>query len=418
MRRFFKIFIPFALVISAAVVGYNAFSITYHKVDMSDPDKNVDNATLIVMAYPEAICRTTEASYSDILPLIGIGKKQLIRAGHACLAIAREGCSKIEYFDNGRYIAPEGFCRVRGENTDPELRVDIEAKWEGKNLTNVEEILDWFYHHPEKTHGDGTLYAGISEIANYEATKECVNIIQDKNIMEYGPFASGGTNCARFVTDAIYNGVLDKDRKEDIKNLYHFTPSGLSNIEASNSYDFYYMVDESGVHKSSKNLSLRQIDILFDGGEGYTDYNPAGHLTAPVDVKHEDSWQWLGGLGYGAWYDIEKTDNNELFKVSCYTSKGDLNYSAYYKVDPKTDHDVINDVISLAKDNNLKITYPATFKIITLDLNGKTVTLNKTQNIFPDRPVHNCTVDDIRQINSDSLVKAGNRDNSTELSLI
>ena len=340
--------------------------ITFTKVDTRTASRQENDAVLLVMAYPEAICRTTEAAYSDLLPYVGIGQKNLIRAGHACLAIVRKGSPVVEYFDNGRYIAPEGFCRVRGANTDPELKVDVKARWRGRRLANVKEILQWFYDHPEKTHGGGTLYAGIVDKANYEATMACINEIQDKDIIEYGPFADGATNCARFVTDAIYNGSLDPELKQNIEDLYKFTPSGLSNIEASNSRDYYYMVNEKGVQKSRKNLDMIQLEALFDGGEGYTDYSTSGTLCPPDNIQADSSWQWLGGLGYGAWFSVKPTADPSEFMVDCHNSKGELNWSATYRsAEP----------IELPSD--FKITYPANFEKMTLVVNDKKLTLNK-----------------------------------------
>lgn len=340
--------------------------ISYVKVDVSDPEKQVDNATLIVMAYPEVVCRTTEAFYSNLLPLVGIGKKQLIRAGHACLVVAREGEEKLEYFDNGRYITPVGYCRVRGENTDPELRVDVKARWNGKKLANIDEILQWFYDHPEKTHGGGTLYAGISEEANYQATMECINFLQDQNIMEYGPFAEGGTNCARFVTDAIYNGVVNPEIKEDIEDLYNFTPSGLSNIRASNSYDYYYVVDGKGVRTSDKSLNTIQLRALFDGGKGYSDYSPYGALCPPENITTGEDWQWLGGMGYGAWYVLEPTEEKGVYRGSCYTAKGEMNYSALYRSPEGMD-----------LGDSLEITYPSNYEMFTVESGNRRLTLEK-----------------------------------------
>lgn len=348
-----------------------ASCITHTKVDMSDPQKQVDNATLLVLAYPEAICRTTEAAYSNILPYIGIGQKQMIRAGHACLVIAKEGSEKLEYFDNGRYIAPEGFCRVRGENTDPELKIKVKAEWNGKKLANVEEILAWLHAHPEKTHGTGRLYAGVTENVNYEAAIECINIMQDQNIIEYGPFAENGTNCARFVTDVIYNGVLDEEIKSDVESLYYFTPSGLSNIGASNSYDYYYVADGKGVRKSDKSLNEIQLEALFDGGEGYEDYSTSGTLCPPENIKAGKDWQWLGGLGYGAWYCIESAAGEGLYKVSCYNAQGKLNYSALYSCGRSID-----------LTEKYKITYPSHFEVITLEINNEPVILKKVENLY------------------------------------
>ncbi len=347
--------------------------ITYTEIDREAAEYNTDDAVMLVMAYPEAICRTTEAAYSDLLPYIGIGKKQLIRAGHACLAIIKKGSDHIEYFDNGRYIAPEGFCRVRGENTDPELHVDIKAVWDGEKLKNVQDILQWFYNHPEKTHGGGPLYAGIIENANYASAMACINKIQDQDIIEYGPFAEGGTNCARFVTDAIYNGTIDPEAREEIKDLYSFTPSGLSNIDASNSHDFYYKVTDQGVIQSDVNLSWEQINALFDGGEGYQDYSTSGTLCPPEGIPSQEGWQWLGGLGYGAWFSLNASDDGRSYIAECHNASGQLAWNARFQTTDKESWQLL----ASHPVDSLKITYPANYEKITVLAGGEKVFLHR-----------------------------------------
>ena len=363
-----NILIGMASAIGIGSVTYQVMPpiITYTEIDASSEEMQENNASIIVMAFPEAICRTTEASYSALLPYVGIGQKEMIRAGHACLAIVRKGSEKIEYFDNGRYVAPEGFCRVRGENTDPELRVDVMAKWEDGKLANMEEILAWFYAHPEKTHGGGTLYAGVIDNANYQSAMECIRHIQDMDIIEYGPFAEGATNCARFVTDAIYNGALDPSVKSNIRDLYKFTPSGLSNIGASIKGDYYYRANASGVCLSDDNLDLIQLEALFDGGEGYTDYSTSGTLCPPDDVIAQDDWQWLGGLGYGLWFSVKPTGEPSEFMVECHNSKGKLNWA-----------DTFYSKSTVELSSSFQITYPSNYQKVTLLSDGKTITLER-----------------------------------------
>lgn len=329
---------------------------------------NTDNAVLIALAYPESIVRTTDSFYSKLLPWIGMGVPGRMKAGHACMVIAKEGSDTFEYYDFGRYITPLGLSRVRGANTDPELTIDVKAKWNGKQLLNLEELLRWLRAHPEKTHGTGNLYASVSEKVNYERVKEYISIMQKKELWPYGPFVSEGSNCSRFVTGAMYHGILDKEIHKKVKRLYWFTPSVLGNVDAANSYDKHIVVSEDSVLYASNNLKLEQYKILFDMGEGYSPYCPEGSLVPPSKMIVEEDWQWLGGIGSGVWYDIEPTRRKNLFFVSCYNHKGKKEYSALYKSHNK---------ITLPED--FEVSYPSNYKVVTVMVDSVPVRLKRVQ---------------------------------------
>ncbi|MGL4993717.1 MAG: DUF6695 family protein [Bacteroidales bacterium] len=331
----------------------------------------IDNATLIVMAYPEAIVRTTPSLYSDILPYLGMGVPGRIRAGHACMVIVKEGSSEFEYFDFGRYITPDGYSRVRGKESDPETKVDVVARWDGKQLLNVEELLQWLYNHPEKTHGSGDLYASVSEVVNYERVKEYIDEIQKRELLPYGPFVKNGSNCSRFVTGAMYHGILDEDVQDEIELTCSFTPSVLANVEAANTYDYYYVVNEESVSKLECSLLATQVDLLFDNGEGYAPYTSEGSIVSPKDVEAQDDWHWLGGIGSGAWYEVEETDKYNVFKVSQYNSQGKREFSSNFLANS-------DDLVEL--ESNFRVIYPAHFRTVTLKIGNDTIRLNRIKN--------------------------------------
>ncbi|MGL5015649.1 MAG: DUF6695 family protein [Bacteroidales bacterium] len=354
-------FVLFSLLLSIVGCSYES------GVVISEKSKT-DNATLIVMAYPEAIVRTTPSLYSEILPYLGMGVPGRIRAGHACMVIVKEGSSEFEYFDFGRYITPDGYSRVRGKDSDPETKVDVIAQWDGKHLLNVEELLQWLHDHPEKTHGSGDLYASVSEIVNYERVKEYIEEIQQRELLPYGPFVKNGSNCSRFVTGAMYHGILDEDVQQDIELTCTFTPSVLANVEAANTYDYYYVVDKDGVSKLDNSLFVTQMDLLFDGGEGYAPYSSEGSLTTPSDIKAEEEWHWLGGIGSGAWYEVEETDMHNVFNVSQYNSHGKREFSSNF---------VANTTDSVELENDFRVIYPAHFRTVTLKIGNDTIRLNR-----------------------------------------
>ncbi len=131
-----------------------------------DGSSRVDNGTLIVMAYPNLIVKSVGSFSSKLYPLIGIGSKDRTRAGHACMILVKDDSSTFEYIDNGRYISPEGFSRVRSADTDFETKVEVEAQWHDGKIANIEELLRWLYDHPEKTHGGNDLYASVFSLGS------------------------------------------------------------------------------------------------------------------------------------------------------------------------------------------------------------------------------------------------------------
>lgn len=343
--------------------------ISYQKVPDEFNANPEANATLVVMAFPETVCNTTEGGYSKLLPYIGIGSKGRVRAGHACIALVKNGGDKFEYFDNGRYTSPVGYCRVRGSNTDPELSMVVKPVWKGDSLANVPELLDWLFHNQDKTHSEGTLYASVCKDVSYENTKEYIRMLQDAGVIEYGPFAKDGTNCARFVTNAVYNAVIGKKAKKKIRSLNFFTPSGLANVRKANSYDFYYIADSAGVRTSDADLKSVQRGILFDRGKGHTPFSTAGTLEPPTSPKPTPGCQWLGGIGYGSWFDIvrNKANANRSYTITYYNGKGRRIFSGIFKADR-----------AAALREPLKISYPSNYQVVTvITADGDTVTLRK-----------------------------------------
>ncbi len=327
---------------------------------------SVDNATLIVLAYPEEVVRSTPSFYSNLLPYIGMGIPGRIRAGHACMVLVKEGSETFEYYDFGRYLTPENYSRARSAATDPETTIDVKAKWDGKNLTNLPELLQWLYDHPEKTRGWGDLYASMSEKVNYERIKEYVNKMQSMGIIKYGPFVEDGSNCARFVTDAMYHGILDEELHDKVRDEYLLTPSGLGNVAAANSETHHYVVCEDSIYRSDEDLDQLQRSIIFDFGEGYEEYTTQGGLTPPKNITPRKGWQWLAGIGSGAWFSIKATTNKHIYAIAHFNAKGQCEYNTLYE-----------SPVALDLNKKFKITYPSNFMHVTLAIEGKTVLLER-----------------------------------------
>ena len=78
-----------------------------------------------------------------LLPLVGLGTGNYIKAGHAALVLIENKTGKATYYDFGRYITPKGYGRVRGQNTDVELAIPFKAKIKNDQLKNLDQFLLW-----------------------------------------------------------------------------------------------------------------------------------------------------------------------------------------------------------------------------------------------------------------------------------
>ena len=73
---------------------------------------------LIAIAFPDTLVRYSENFIQEkIFPLVGLGKKGYIKAGHAALLLVENATGNIFYYDFGRYITPPKHGRVRNALT-------------------------------------------------------------------------------------------------------------------------------------------------------------------------------------------------------------------------------------------------------------------------------------------------------------
>ncbi len=92
---------------------------------------------IIVLAFPDTFVKMSTEFICKMLPLVGLGTREYIKAGHAALALIENETGKSRYFDFGRYVTPPGHGRVRGANTDAELIIPFEAEIDtDENLLN------------------------------------------------------------------------------------------------------------------------------------------------------------------------------------------------------------------------------------------------------------------------------------------
>ncbi len=299
---------------------------------------NNSTGIIITLAYPETVVRLAKEWYSPLLRFFGLGKKGYIRAGHAALVLIDKKTGALDYYDFGRYITPQTYGRVRSKRTDAELNFPLKAEISKTGmLKNSTAILKFLATNPSLTHGEGNMFASITNSVDYDLAKNYINTLQDKQLIRYGAFIKTATNCARFVTDTIIAAVHNDNIKTNLIKSNKFTPSTIGNVILASDIDQLFEVDVNGVVKSfsppKKWSNIKyNVSYFIDSLKQYTP-TTEGTLVAPIDnnlvLPHA---QWLGGIGSGAWFELYKTQKHDEYRVRR-ISPNRIDVDAIFKID-------------------------------------------------------------------------------------
>jgi hypothetical protein len=288
---------------------------------------------IIILSYPDTIVRPAywERS-SKIWPLIGIGGKHAVQAGHAALLLIKKEQSDINYFDFGRYITSYGNGRVRCKETDPDVLISIKTKFENGKLINLKEILLWIENHPEKTHGDGRLVASMHDEIDFKKANDFIHQLIDEKEIPYGAFIKPGTNCARFVTDTIIASSLNKKIGKQLKKSNLLTPSPIGNvIKGTTNNNIHIVHNQSFNHYNNRSIVKEYKASFFKKFVG--EPNLIGTELPNKKVFELENGTWLGGIGSGAWFKIEAQIKTETYRVSRYNPNGIKDFEANFVID-------------------------------------------------------------------------------------
>lgn len=287
---------------------------------------------IVILSYPDTIVRPAywEPS-SKIWPLLGIGSKHAVQAGHAALLLIKKGQPKIQYYDFGRYITSYGNGRVRSQETDPELEIPIKAEFKNEALINLKEILLWLEKYPEKTHGDGRLIASINTDIDYNLASQFINSYIQRKEIPYGVFVKNGSNCSRFVTDTLIASLTNKKIKLQLKTSNWVTPSPIGNVIKATSnktiYDVYQQeikpYKNRSILKEYKDSFLNKFDI---------EPNLIGTEKPNKAIFELENGTWLGGIGSGAWFHIEKQIDDKIYLIARYNSNGIKDFEGQFTI--------------------------------------------------------------------------------------
>lgn len=254
---------------------------------------------IIVLAYPDTFVKMSDEWICRILPLVGLGTRDYIKAGHAAQLIIDKTSGAAYYYDFGRYVTPKGHGRVRSAVTDVELHVPISALFDQEGvLLNLDEFLLWLERYPEKTHGQGRLIASVCYEVDFNKAKAYADDFQRKGSIPYGAFIKKGSNCARFVTDTI---LASTDNRKVIKSLNFikkFTPSTVGNVEKSSSFGMVYTVYNGTIELYRGKVYKENLKNYFDKDVQSLDQNQSEVLDLPKSL------QKLEGIGSSCYFEV------------------------------------------------------------------------------------------------------------------
>ncbi len=273
---------------------------------------------IIVLAWPETPVRMAGGLYDKPLQWLGINRSGYYQAGHSALVLVHPEDGRCAYYDFGRYVTPLGKGRVRSAQTDVELEMPLKAQYNtsGKIL-NLPEILTFLAGH-EPTHGTGVMYASVCSVDAKRAERWILEL-QAKGSIPYGPFVQKGSNCSRFVADAVLNSSKDRLVKWLVRWPFYWTPSPLGNVFNASSDGMAYRVKGRKVEPflfGKKESIAKVANYFFGTPDKVAGGNGEGTLVPP----RKPEWlpknaQWLGGIGAGAWYYLKEEKNSYRYQV-------------------------------------------------------------------------------------------------------
>ena len=261
-----------------------------------------------------------------LLPLVGLGTRDYIKAGHAALILIENKTGIARYFDFGRYVTPKGHGRVRGAITDVELEIPFKAEiGDDGSLANLETFLLWLDKHPEKTRGAGRLLASICDAVNFQLADSFITELQLRGSIPYGAFGKTGSNCSRFVTDTIIEATSEKKIIKALNFNKKFTPSTVGNVEKA-SLGLVYEVLEGHIRRFGGSAFKENLTNYFDRKPNL-DPSEANFIS-----KLPASAQMLSGIGSNAWFELVQEEGlpSGHFRIRRYNDQHNIDFDGIY----------------------------------------------------------------------------------------
>tara|TARA_R100000935_G_scaffold44696_2_gene67641 strand:- start:69051 stop:70082 length:1032 start_codon:yes stop_codon:yes gene_type:complete len=286
---------------------------------------------IIILAFPDTFVTMSTEWVCKVLPWVGLGTKEYIKAGHAAMVLIENETGKARYFDFGRYVTPKGHGRVRGANTDAELHFPITAQFSPeKKLENLDEILAWLDANPQKTHGEGRLLASVCDAIDYKMALAYILQLQGRGSIPYGGFVKNGSNCARFVTDTILASTDDKKIIKALNFNKKFTPSTVGNVEKANTLQDVYQIQDGKIKLFEGSALKENLTNYFHKKKPKSNSADKRAAIATAFSKNP-GLQKLTGTGSNAWFELVSTGMPvHHFNIKRYNDLGEVDYDGVF----------------------------------------------------------------------------------------
>jgi|SRR5690606_24828519 len=290
----------------------------------------------LVMAWPDQTARGDER-WMAILKQLGIVKNLNFKVGHAAMVLVHRKSGRLAYFDFGRYITPRGYGRARSVDSDPRLALETRAQInDSDEITNLEAVMDELHQIENATHGGGRLFFSVATGLSFAAAHRFADRIVKQGPVKYGAIARGNNSCSRYVAQVLLAGFTgNHPARRRIALPECIKPSPMSNVvnAASNSMVYCYCKGTLATMQMNRWQSLRfQIDQLlcnFSSAKSKAlpcDSEP-GNIAEPLRPKTVPATaQWLGGIGEGAWFILDREAEDDTFTVTKYAANGHEEY--------------------------------------------------------------------------------------------
>lgn len=310
-----------------------------------------NSGIILTMAFPDTVVMVADEWYSPFLHVIGVGKKNYVKAGHAALVLIDKETGFLEYHDFGRYITPEPNGRVRGLQTDHELHFPLKAEIDGDTIKNLDDVLIYLANNPKKTHGDGKLIASVCTKVDYNKAKAHIKKLMAKGSFRYAAFKKESSNCARFVTSTLIASVTDKKIRNSLRRSMWFTPSTIGNVVRVDTENQVFEVIGDSVFEFTSTVFKENLRCFLDTITDH-EYQMVGTLHPKKVEGLNGNAQWLSGIAAGAWFEINKTHgmDHDHFRIRRISPHGNIDVDGVYKVD--CDSFSLEEIFKFVHDSN------------------------------------------------------------------
>lgn len=290
----------------------------------------------LVMAWPDQTARGDER-WMAVLKQLGIVKNLNFKVGHAAMVLIHRKTGALAYFDFGRYITPRGYGRARSVESDPRLALETRAQInDSDEIANLAAILEELHQIEDATHGGGRLFFSVATGLSYATAHRFASQIVSQGPIKYGAIARGNNSCSRYVAQVLLAGFPgNHPARRRITLPESIKPSPMSNVVNAapdgvvHCYHKGKLVAKQMNRWHSLHFQIDQLLYNFSSTKSKSlpcDMEP-GSIAEPQRPKTVPATaQWLGGIGEGAWFILDRDAEGDALTVTKYAANGHEEY--------------------------------------------------------------------------------------------